>query len=121
MVSASLILALVVVANPAFADFSYGDGCLFDGKIYQKGQKIEIKPCLGQMECLGDNALGPIEEATNCQTKREAPQFGCLFDGQVYDIGQRIEIKPCLAYYTCLGDGVLGDYIKLDGVCPDDN
>ncbi|GFS01975.1 hypothetical protein ElyMa_004595300 [Elysia marginata] len=121
MVTASLILALVVVASPALADFSYGDGCLFDGTIYQKGEMIQIPYCLGQMECLGDNALGDIEPATDCERKRDvADTVGCNFDGHEYGVGEKIIIQNCLAEYTCNGNNELINYKQLFGICPDE-
>ncbi|KAK3777553.1 hypothetical protein RRG08_021673 [Elysia crispata] len=121
MVPASLVLALVVVASPVFADFSYGDGCLFDGHIYDKGDMIVIPNCLGQMECLGDNDLGPIKPVTDCERKRDVdPQIGCLYDGELYDVGQKIIVKGCLAEYVCEGSNSLGGYKPLYGICPDE-
>eukprot|EP00105_Crassostrea_gigas_P009005 XP_011423777.1 PREDICTED: uncharacterized protein LOC105325777 [Crassostrea gigas] len=97
-------------------------GCLFDGRVYQKNEKVVIAGCLGEMTCLGNNlysSLTPLfGDCSNTMTKRaDDGQSGCLFDGRVYSTGEEILIKPCLAKMTCLGRNNLSNITPLNGNC----
>ncbi|KAL4237198.1 hypothetical protein ACF0H5_005578 [Mactra antiquata] len=37
-------------------------GCLFDGKVYGKGDVITVADCLAQYTCLGNNLLSQITQ-----------------------------------------------------------
>ncbi|GFN95174.1 hypothetical protein PoB_002168000 [Plakobranchus ocellatus] len=37
-------------------------GCLFDGKVYRRGQKIVIANCMAQYTCMGNNNLGEYKQ-----------------------------------------------------------
>ncbi|KAL3868976.1 hypothetical protein ACJMK2_041721 [Sinanodonta woodiana] len=94
-------------------------GCLFDGRVYAKGETIIIKDCLGSMLCLGNNNYGGLQAIGDvCPNKRNTGQTGCLFDGKVYLKNEKIMIGHCLAEMTCLGNNLYSDAVALGGVCP---
>ncbi|KAH3867361.1 hypothetical protein DPMN_030488 [Dreissena polymorpha] len=92
-------------------------GCLFDGRVYQAGEKVIIANCLGEMTCLGRNNYSPIVSyggvCPDKETRAVDGQTGCLFDGRVYATGDTIYVGHCLAKFTCLGHNRISEPISL--------
>ncbi|XP_060073683.1 uncharacterized protein LOC132553454 [Ylistrum balloti] len=114
-----LIAVIVSVASAAPAEDGQ-EGCLFDGRVYQKGELVIPLGCLSEMTCLGKNVYGDLHLLGGvCPTEKRAVdgQSGCLFDGRVYGPGQDIIVPKCLAKITCLGNNNLGNEVQLFGDC----
>ncbi|XP_045159305.1 uncharacterized protein LOC123524853 [Mercenaria mercenaria] len=97
-------------------------GCLFDGRVYGKGDKITIKPCLAQMTCDGFNIYKDMKSLGGvCPSKKRElnGQKDCLFDGRVYATGETIMIPSCLGEMTCLGRNKYSPITEFGGVCPE--
>ncbi|XP_061182592.1 uncharacterized protein LOC133190924 [Saccostrea echinata] len=97
-------------------------GCLFDGHVYQKMDKIVFGGCLGEMTCLGHSLYTSITplfgDCSKTMTRRsEDGQSGCWFDGRVYSTREEILIRPCLGKMTCLGENNLSNITPLYGIC----
>ncbi|KAJ8305467.1 hypothetical protein KUTeg_016012, partial [Tegillarca granosa] len=89
------------------------DGCYFDGKVYQSGDKITFGSCLGSMVCSGNNVYTQLQQwggvcPTNKETRDVDGQTGCLFDGRVYAPQEEIIIPKCLGKMRCQGNNNLG-------------
>jgi len=96
-------------------------GCVYDGRVYGKGDVITVQPCLAQLTCLGDNNFSQITMLGGVcpkETRDVDGQTGCLFDGRVYSKGDVITIQPCLAAMTCLGHNAYTSLHSLGGKCP---
>ncbi|KAK7502252.1 hypothetical protein BaRGS_00006616 [Batillaria attramentaria] len=95
--------------------------CYFDGRTYQAGETVIIRPCLASMRCVGDNNYDDMKQLGGVcpDEKRDVDgQTGCLFDGRVYAPGESFIVQPCLAKLTCLGHNEYNSQ-PLGGQCPD--
>merc|ERR1711963_1069532 len=95
-------------------------GCVYDGRVYSKGDVITVQPCLAQLTCLGDNNFSEVTMLGGIcpkETREVDGQSGCLFDGRVYAKDDVITIQPCLAQMTCLGNNAYSDLQSLGGKC----
>ncbi|KAK7099766.1 hypothetical protein V1264_022822 [Littorina saxatilis] len=113
------VIVLLLALGCSLAD--QNAGCLLDGTVYAKGDKIIIQPCLAELTCLGNNDYSEITSlGGQCpkQTRDVDGQTGCLFDGTVYATGDKIIIQPCLAELTCQGNNAYTEVTALGGVCP---